>query len=61
MRDDEAAYAADKYVRHSERCATPVTVTLQVYGKDVIVSACKTRNLVADSTIPETVVLRTLS
>ena len=32
----KAAYAAAKGVRHSECCATPVTVTLEVYGRDVI-------------------------
>ena len=38
-RDDAAAYAADKCVCHSEFCATPVTVTLEVYRRDIIASA----------------------
>ena len=40
-RDDEAAYAACQCVCHSELCATPVTVTLEVYGRDVIASTLK--------------------
>ena len=39
--DDKSAYAADKCVRHSEQCATPITVTLEFYGRDVIASAFK--------------------
>ena len=35
-RDDKAAYAAAKDVRHSKCCATPITVTLEVYGRDII-------------------------
>ena len=38
MSNDEAAYASAKGVCHSERCATPVTMTLEVYGRDVIAS-----------------------
>ena len=48
-------------MRHSKHCATSVTVALGVYGGDVIESTLKQPNFVADSTIPETVVPRTLS
>ena len=40
-RNDKAAYAAATAVSHFKRCATPVTVTLKVYGRDVIASALK--------------------
>ena len=60
-RDAKAAYSAAQCVRHYKRCATPVTVDLEVYRSDVIASTLKTRNSVADSTAPENVVPRTLS
>ena len=37
-RNEYAAYAAAKCMSHYERCATSVTVSLEVYGRDVIVS-----------------------
>ena len=37
-RDDEAAYAAAKFVHYSECCVTSVTVAMEVYGRDVIAS-----------------------
>ena len=45
MRNDEVTNYEDQCVRHYERCATPVTVTLEVYGRDVIASALKTPKL----------------
>ena len=37
-RNNKAAYAADKCVHHSERCAASVTVDLEVSGRDVTAS-----------------------
>ena len=59
-RNDEAVYDVAQCVNQYKRCATTVTVTLEVYGRYVIASAEKSRNPVADSTVPETVVPHTL-
>ena len=37
-RNDEGAYAESQYMCHSKRCATPVSVTLEFYGIEVIAS-----------------------
>ena len=59
--DDKATYAEARCLRHSERCATPVTVALEVYGRYVIAITYKCQNSEADSAVRETVVPRTLS
>ena len=33
---DESSYAAAKLARHYERCATSITVPLEVYVRDII-------------------------
>ena len=61
MSDDEASFAADKYVTYINVCATADVFSLGVRGGNIITCKQKKRNLVAANTVPVTIVPRTFS